>query len=150
MVQSIKQALGNESGHLSTFIPGLRDLFDDEEHKEHGGTVAGNVASIEKLVTLSCALIRSIASIERPIVLFIDDLQWSDGDTLKLVHSLFTDEDMERLLVVGAYRDDKIHDLHPVFATLKKITETESRVTKVAIACLTEVTDCERTRCFRY
>jgi predicted ATPase len=79
---------------------------------------------------------------ERPIVLFIDDLQWSDGDTLKLVHSLFTNEDMEGLLVVGAYRDhDEIDDLHAVAAaTLKKITETESRVTKVAVACLTEVT----------
>ena len=67
-------------------------------------------------MTLSCALIRSIASIERPIVLFIDDLQWSDGDTLKLIHSLFTNEDMNGLLVVGAYRDDEVNDLHPVFA----------------------------------
>jgi predicted ATPase len=37
LVQSIKQALGNEAGRLSTFIPGLRDLLDDEEQKEHGG-----------------------------------------------------------------------------------------------------------------
>jgi predicted ATPase len=140
LVRSIKQALGNESGRLSTFIPGLRDLFDDEEQKEHGGTAAEKIASSGRFVPLSCALIRSIASIERPIVLFIDDLQWSDGDTLKLVHSLFTNEDMEGLLVVGAYRDDEIDYLHPVFATLKKITEIESRVTKVAVACLTEVT----------
>jgi predicted ATPase len=125
LVQSIKRALGNESGRLSTFIPGLRDLFDDEEQEEHGGTAAEKGASDERFVTLSSALIRSIALIERPIVLFIDDLQWSDGDTLKLVHSLFTNKDMKGLLVVGAYQGDDINDLHLVFATLKKITETE-------------------------
>jgi predicted ATPase len=138
LVQSIKKALGNESRRLSTFIPGLRDLLDDEEQKEHGGAAAEKGASSERFVTLSCALIGSIASIERPIVLFIDDLQWSD-DTLKLVHSLFTNEDMEGLLVVGAYRDDEIDDVHALAVTLKKITETESRVTKVAVACLNGV-----------
>jgi predicted ATPase len=140
LVQSIKQALGNEAGRLLTFIPGLRDLLDDEEQKEHGGAAAEKGASSERFVTLSCALIGGIASIERPIVLFIDDLQWSDRDTLKLVHSLFTNEDMKGLLVVGAYRDDEVDDVHPVAITSKKITETESRVTKVAVACLTEVT----------
>jgi predicted ATPase len=140
LLKSIKQALGSEFGRLSTFIPGLRGLLDDEEQKEHGGTAAEKGASSERFVTLSCALIRSIASIERPIVLFIDDLQRSDGDTLKLVHSLFTNEVMKGLLVVGAYRDDEIDDLHAVTATVKQITEIQSRVTKVAVACLTEVT----------
>jgi predicted ATPase len=31
LVESIKQALGSEFGRLSTFIPGLRHLLDDEE-----------------------------------------------------------------------------------------------------------------------
>jgi predicted ATPase len=140
LVQSIKQALGNESGRLSTFIPGLRDLLDDDEQKEHGWAAAEKGASSERFVTLSCTLIRSISSIERPIVLFIDDLQWSDGDTLKLVHSLFINQDMKGLLVVGAYRDDEVDDVHPVAITSKKITETESRVTEVAVACLSEAT----------
>jgi predicted ATPase len=140
LVQSIKQTLGNESGRLSTFIPGLRDLLDDEQQKYETADEKG--ASSARFVTLSCALIGSIASIERPIVLFIDDLQWSDGDTLKLVHSLLTNEgmNMKGLLVVGAYRDDEIDDVHPVGITLKKITETESRITKVAVACLTAIT----------
>jgi predicted ATPase len=47
---------------------------------------------------------------------------------------------MKGLLLIGAYRDDEIDDVHAVAATLKKITKTESRVTKVAVACLTEVT----------
>jgi predicted ATPase len=72
--------------------------------------------------------------------LVIDDLQWSDGDTLKLVYSLFTNEDMKGLLVVGAYRDDEVDDVHPLAITSKKITETESRVTEVAVACLSEAT----------
>ena len=36
LLKSIKQALGDMFGRLSTFIPGLRDLLDDEEQREHG------------------------------------------------------------------------------------------------------------------
>jgi predicted ATPase len=31
LVQSIKEALGNEAGRLTTFIPGLQDLLEDDE-----------------------------------------------------------------------------------------------------------------------
>ena len=34
LIESIRQALGNEFMRLSTFIPGLRALFDDEEQKD--------------------------------------------------------------------------------------------------------------------
>jgi predicted ATPase len=50
LVESIKQALGNEFGRLSTFVPGLRDLLDEEQ--EQLGEADEKGASSERCVTL--------------------------------------------------------------------------------------------------
>ena len=42
------------------------------------------------------------------LVLFLDDLQWSDIATLDLLKSICLDGDIPRLLLVGAYRSDEV------------------------------------------
>jgi diguanylate cyclase (GGDEF)-like protein len=41
----------------------------------------------------------------RPLVLFLDDLQWADSDSLNLLERLMTEGAAHQLLVIGAYRD---------------------------------------------
>ena len=57
-----------------------------------------------------------------PVVLFLDDLQWVDPASLKLLQFLLTDPERANLLVIGAYRDDKVDAAHPL-----KLTEGELR-----------------------
>jgi len=45
------------------------------------------------------------ASREAPLVLFLDNLQWADLSTMQLLHYLGRSLKMERLSIVGAYRD---------------------------------------------
>ena len=42
------------------------------------------------------------------MVLFIDDLQWSDTATLDLLKSIVLDGEIPSLLIVGAYREDEV------------------------------------------
>lgn len=55
---------------------------------------------------------------ERPVVLFVDDLQWADAASIRLLehlaHSRRAGEDGVRLLVVAAYRDDELETGHPL------------------------------------
>ena len=44
------------------------------------------------------------------MVLFIDDLQWSDVATLDLLKSIILDGEIPRLLIVGAYREDEVSE----------------------------------------
>jgi predicted ATPase/class 3 adenylate cyclase len=53
-----------------------------------------------------------LATAEHPLVLFLDDLQWSDAPTLSLVQRLVTASDTAHLLVVGAYRSNEVGDGH--------------------------------------
>jgi len=59
-------------------------------------------------------LLRRISE-ARPFVLVLDDLQWADAGSLRLLAFLAPDLRRRRLLVVGAYRDDEVDDQsHPL------------------------------------
>ncbi len=45
---------------------------------------------------------------EHPLVIFLDDLQWADSASLKLIQLLATDEKIRHLLIIGAYRDNEL------------------------------------------
>ena len=51
------------------------------------------------------------------MALFLDDLQWLDAATLDLLEDLFTRDDLRRLLLIGAYRDNEVSATHPLVRT---------------------------------
>jgi predicted ATPase len=52
-------------------------------------------------------LLKVICSHLKGVVLFINDLQWSDTATLELLKSIVSDGEIPSLLIVGAYREDE-------------------------------------------
>lgn len=58
--------------------------------------------------------LRLLCQPEHPIALFLDDLQWADTATLKLLPVLLQDPQMRSLLVMGAYRDEELSPHHPL------------------------------------
>ncbi|WP_224031113.1 trifunctional serine/threonine-protein kinase/ATP-binding protein/sensor histidine kinase [Paraburkholderia caribensis] len=74
---------------------------------------------------------------ERPLALFLDDLQWLDAATLDLVENLLTQPDMKRLMLIGAYRDNEVSPTHPLRRKLKAMSETGANVREIAIPPLT-------------
>ncbi|MEG4199726.1 AAA family ATPase [Microcoleus sp. Pol12A5] len=70
--------------------------------------------------------IHVFAQKEHPLVIFIDDLQWSDSATLKLMELLATDPDSKYLLLIGAYRDHEVSSTHPLMQTVECLQATGS------------------------
>ncbi|XWK91779.1 MAG: AAA family ATPase (plasmid) [Phormidium sp.] len=56
-----------------------------------------------------------------PLVLFLDDLQWADSASLKLIQQIFTAPNSGYFLLVGAYRDNEVNPTHPLNITLEKL-----------------------------
>ncbi len=59
----------------------------------------------------------------RPLILFVDDLQWCDADSLEWLQWLLTSHSVQRLLVVGTVREEEVGRDHPLAAlrtTLRK------------------------------
>ncbi|NJR64339.1 MAG: AAA family ATPase, partial [Leptolyngbyaceae cyanobacterium CRU_2_3] len=70
---------------------------------------------------------------EHPLVLFLDDLQWADSASLKLIQVLMTNPDCQYLLLIGAYRDNEVNPLHPLIKTLTEIQQAGALVNHIVL-----------------
>ncbi|MFE1747932.1 ATP-binding protein [Coleofasciculus sp. H7-2] len=68
---------------------------------------------------------------EHPLVVFLDDLQWADSASLKLIELLMTDS--KYLLLIGAYRDNEVFPTHPTIQTVDKIRQTGATVNDILL-----------------
>ena len=68
----------------------------------------------------SARALRAIASKERPVLMFLDDLQWAGTMPLGLVDLMLSEKPAEGLLLVGAYRDGDAVAGHPLAAPLSR------------------------------
>jgi len=58
---------------------------------------------------------------EAPLLVVLDDLQWTDQSSLLLMHYLARGVSRERLLLVGAYRDNEVDEKHPLSPVLTEL-----------------------------
>ncbi|MEG4197655.1 protein kinase domain-containing protein [Microcoleus sp. Pol12A5] len=70
---------------------------------------------------------------QHPVVLFLDDLQWADAASLKLMQLLMSDSDSQFLLIIGAYRDNEVNPTHPLIQTLEKIRESGANLNNITV-----------------
>ena len=64
--------------------------------------------------------IRAFTLAENPLAIFLDDLQWADLPSLKLLELLLTEPEIHYLLIIGAYRDNEVDTAHPLMITLRQ------------------------------
>jgi DNA-binding SARP family transcriptional activator len=81
------------------------------------------------------ALARAVNAAAPTLLLVLDDLQWSDPDTLEWLHYLLRSDSPSVLLVVGTARDDETGADHPVtrFRTAARAT---NQLREIALASL--------------
>jgi predicted ATPase/KaiC/GvpD/RAD55 family RecA-like ATPase len=58
---------------------------------------------------------------ETPLLVVLDDLQWTDPSSLLLLHYLARDVQKSSLLLLGAYRSTDIDDKHPLTPVLAEL-----------------------------
>lgn len=54
------------------------------------------------------------ASVLQPTILVLDDMQWSDSQSLRLLHHVVTTVESERLFVLGTFRDTELSPSNPL------------------------------------
>ncbi|MBD2446593.1 AAA family ATPase [Nostoc sp. FACHB-152] len=73
---------------------------------------------------------------EHPLVIFLDDLQWADAASLKLIQLLISDPGSQHLLIIGAYRDNEVSANHPLILTLEELQKSEANVDNIVLQAL--------------
>ena len=81
--------------------------------------------------------VRACATEEHPLVMFLDDLQWADSSSLNVLELFMTDPNTAYMLIVGAYRDNEVRDIHPLMLSLKNIQNAGATVNTITLKPLT-------------
>jgi PAS domain S-box-containing protein len=83
--------------------------------------------------------VTAFTSVENPLILFLDDLQWVDAASLALIEHLLTHPDTQYLLLIGAYRDKEVSAAHPLMTCLESIRHSGVPVINLRLGSLSLV-----------
>jgi predicted ATPase/transcriptional regulator with GAF, ATPase, and Fis domain/tRNA A-37 threonylcarbamoyl transferase component Bud32 len=78
-------------------------------------------------------LIGAFAGPEYPLVLFLDDLQWADPATLKLLPLFLANPELSGLLVIGTYRDNEVSPNHPLTSFIESLKRQDGALTEIVL-----------------
>ncbi|WPB81577.1 AAA family ATPase [Archangium violaceum] len=73
------------------------------------------------------------ATPEHPLVLFLDDLQWADGASLRLIKHLLTHPETPPLLLIGAYRDNEVSPSHPLVCLMEELRKAGAQLAELQL-----------------
>lgn len=76
-------------------------------------------------------------SSEHPLVLFLDDLQWADSASLKLMELIMMDADIKYLFSIWSYRDNEINSAHLLSITLGNLRREGTIINQIILKPLT-------------
>ena len=82
--------------------------------------------------------IHVFTNVEHPLVLFLDDLQWADSASLKLIQRLMSDLEGKYLFLIAAYRDNEVNATHPFVLMLEELRAAGATMTTIALAPLSD------------
>ena len=74
---------------------------------------------------------------DNPLVLFLDDLQWADSASLKLIQGLLSALGIESLYLICGYRDQEVGPTHPLLTTVEELEHQGRKVDRLSLSGLT-------------
>jgi len=110
----VQAALGAEGKVLTNLIPSLEALVGAQpEIPDIGGEDARRRFNyvIDKFFAALC-------DASHPIVLFLDDIQWADAASFRLLHKLLTGAEINNFLCIAAYRNNEVPEGHSLHSTI--------------------------------
>jgi len=110
----ILRAVGPNAGLLAAVLPEFAVLLGAPPDPGDPLTAQARVQRA------AAAALRAVASRKRPVVVFLDDLQWAGRTPLGFVDLVLSEEPTEGLLLVGAYREGDVDAAHPLTAPLSR------------------------------
>ena len=134
----LRRALGDNAGVIADIIPELISVVGPCPSPEPLPAVEAET----RFQMAFMQFIEALSSSGRPLVLFLDDLQWADIPTLKLMAQQVLNGDQRALLIIATFRDNEVDPAHPLSNILKDLEQAEQRVRHLKLCNLniTQVT----------
>jgi PAS domain S-box-containing protein len=122
--EKIVRAVENNGKVITEVIPSLKLIIGEPNPIPELGPIEAK----NRFNLVFENFIQAIAQKEHPLVLFIDDLQWADPATLEFIKMIMTNQSIKYLLLIGAYRDNKINLLQPIRMMKDEMIKNKTRM----------------------
>ncbi|MEH2138100.1 ATP-binding sensor histidine kinase [Nostoc sp.] len=140
--------LGIQAQVIIDVIPELEQIIG----KQPAVTELSSSAAKNRFNLLFKKFIQIFKTKEHPLVIFLDDLQWADTASLKLIQLLIcenllrsvsekaeqTHENQGGLLLIGSYRDNEVFKVDPLYFTLQEIEKSGVTINIITLAPLNQ------------
>ena len=113
----ILDAMGDLAGVITQLVPALEKIIG----KQPTPPLIPTNETQNRFNYALRTFIKVISTKERPLVVFIDDLQWADSASLNLLRVIMTEPGFGHLFVIGAYRDNEVNESHPFLRAIEDI-----------------------------
>ncbi|WP_143857179.1 ATP-binding protein, partial [Nostoc sp. 'Peltigera membranacea cyanobiont' 213] len=130
----ILQALGDNGQVIIEVIPELERIIG----KQPPATELSGTAAQNRFNLLFQKFIKVFTTIEHPLVMFLDDLQWADSASLNLMQLLMNESESGYLLAIGAYRDNEVSPAHPLMLTLDAVAKANATINTITLHSLSQ------------
>ena len=126
-------ALGNNGQLIIDVIPEVELIIGNQSPvPEVGATEAQN-----RFHRIFGQFVRVFCSESHPLAIFLDDLQWIDSATLKLIELMLLDEQTQSLFLIGAYRNNEVNPTHPLALMLERLRKQGAVLQEIILKPLT-------------
>lgn len=113
----IHKAIESDMKLLTDLIPILEELVQDREE-----TPPAKGADLQhRFKRVIRKFVRAISSPAAPVVLMLDDLQWSDPSSLDLLRDIVMETKNQGFMIVGACRGDEVSRDHQLSVMLRDL-----------------------------
>lgn len=113
----LEQALGDNIQIINQLIPSFELIIGSHPAPL---PLLPEEASNRFLQTLK-TFVKTLARPDRPLIVFIDDLQWADIASFSLLELLAADNELQNFGLIGSYRSNEVDISHPLMQTLNRI-----------------------------
>ncbi|MEH1843923.1 MAG: AAA family ATPase, partial [Nostoc sp.] len=142
------QELGTQTQVIIDVIPELEQIIG----KQPPVTELSGSAAQNRFNLLFKKFIKIFTTKEHPLVIFLDDLQWADTASLKLIQLLICESTLSSLsekteqmretkgglLLIGSYRDNEVSKAHPLYLTLQEIKKAKAIINTITLTPLNQ------------
>jgi len=128
-------ALGENAQVIIQVIPELERIIGSQPPTVE----LSGMADQNRFNLLFQKFIQVFTTLEHPLVMFLDDLQWADLASLNLMQLLMDESQRGYLLLLGAYRDNEVFPAHPLMLTLDEIANAGILINSIILSSLCQV-----------
>ncbi|MGC4035750.1 MAG: adenylate/guanylate cyclase domain-containing protein [Chitinophagaceae bacterium] len=125
----ILNAVGANGRIITDIIPGAEQLIGSQPALQD---IPPAEASNRFNWTIS-RFVESFASNDKPLCIFLDDLQWIDSASRQWIEGHFTSGNSRNFMLIGAYRDNEVNASHPLMLLLDRLENQSIPVNEIKL-----------------